>query len=306
MKRTLKIGLVVLVVGLITLVAGWYGHGFQDVTFNQHRRPELVNTKTVKHNMAAFDDLQVDVKDCQVRLKQGDKYSVSMRTTSKSVPTVKMVGKMLVIKQAHPTNSVTGWSFGDNEGGLFGFGSITKDGLPNRTIVITVPKDKHLQQVKMHTETGALRLTDVNVSDLTVSAGDNISLEKMGQVSHLQATANDGRVEMSDLTAMNPSVTAESVSLSNVTLNQGTFKVTDDTFTMQNDGFSGIVNVMNNGGDNKVWGADKNKGYQLHGEDESTLFDQHSDSDGTLQINPDAPDQLRLTTTAGGNSVQAN
>lgn len=306
MKRTLKIGLVVLIVGLITLVAGWYGHGFQDVTFNQQRRPELVDTKTVKHNIAEFDKLQVDVKDCQVRLKTGDKYSVSMRTTSKSVPTVKQVGKKLVIKQAHPTNSVTGWSFGDDEGGLFGFGSITKDGLPNRTIVITVPKDKKLQQVKMHTETGALRLTDVNVSDLAVSAGDNINLEKMGQIDHLTVSANDGRLEMSDLTAMNPSVSAGSVSLTNVILNQGTFKVTDDTFTMQNGGFSGIVNVTNDGGDNKVWGADQNKGYQLHGEDDSTLFDQHSGDNGALQRNQDAPDQLRLTTTAGGNTVQTN
>ncbi|WP_421017370.1 DUF4097 family beta strand repeat-containing protein [Furfurilactobacillus cerevisiae] len=306
MKRTLKIGIAVLIVGLIMVAAGAFTHSFKDVTFNHHGRPELRTTQTVSKKVKDFDAISVDLKSDQIRIKEGDTARVQVSSTKEAMPTVRSVGHKLVIEQKRADNSMTGWSFGDNPEGTFGLGTFNDAKHPDRTVVVTVPRGTKLNNISIKERQGAIRITDVSSDTVSISAHDDVMLEHMTVTQPLKVNSHDGNLYVTGMTLNTPSIKTDdgAVSLRDVQLNQGSIQLTDGTFNMTNGGFTGAVNVTNDDGDNEIVNADRNKGYILHGDDENKLFEQHNEDGGTLQQNETVPDIMHLTTNDGKNSVQ--
>ncbi|HAT54376.1 MAG TPA: hypothetical protein DCW31_03900 [Lactobacillus sp.] len=307
MKRTLKIGITVLIIGLIMVATGMFTHSFKDVTFNQHGRPEEVQVKQVNKKVKAFDAISVDLKSDQIRIKEGDTSRVEINSPEKAMPTVKSVGHKLVITQSRGDNSVTGWSFGDNPEGEFGFGDYKTTRHPGHTVVVTVPRGTKLSSINVKSRDGAVRITDVTADKVSASSTeDDVMLEHMTVNQPVKASSSDANVYVTGMTLNKPTLkSAEGdISLKNVQLNQGSISLADGNFTMTDGGFTGIVNVTNDDGDNTIINADKTKGYVLHSDDSNKLFDQHTSDGGALQQNETAPDVMHLTTNDGDNSVQ--
>ncbi|MGV0167071.1 DUF4097 family beta strand repeat-containing protein [Furfurilactobacillus sp. WILCCON 0119] len=303
MKRTFKIGIWVLVVGVILIMIGAITHSFRDVTYNKNFRPELAQTKTVTKHVKAFDTLTVNLKSSQLRVKEGDEFRVQMRGESKALPTVEQTGKTLKITQHRSENQHVQWGFENNEGGLINFSA--NDGkMADRTVVVTVPRGTKLNVINAHNDDGSIRMTDVSTKKLTVNSNSDVSLETM-TIEKPTTIKADG-VYVENVTLTNPQITSsDDVALKNVTLNQGTIKLNNGDFRMHDGSFTGVVSVFNDDGDNTVVGADHSKGYIIsHTSGGNALFDQANSDGGQLQQNETNADRLQLNTNDGDNSVK--
>lgn len=307
MKRTLKIGLVILVTGLVLMAIGAMTHSFKSVTFNDQHQPELVHVKTFDRKVKSFKVLDVNLKSNQLRIKEGDSYRVQVRSNAKAMPRVTVKNQRLVIEQTKHDNSTSGWHFGSDGNDMIGYSfSGGRSQLPDRTVVVTVPRGTKLDQIKLVNRDGDLRLTDIQTNKLTIRTDSNVSLEHATVGEGMRLSTGDGNIYLQQMNLTNPQLTTDDgdVALKDVWLNQATVQLTDGDFRMRNGGITGIVNVNNQDGDNTVVGADRGKGYILHGADNNRLFDQHREDGGLLQQNETNNDRLQLTTNDGDNSVQ--
>jgi len=195
LKVTAIIGLAAMVLGGATMAIGYFGnHGKLDsIILNQGFKIQKIEKKT--RNITAFKDLKISSNDVDLQVVQGSHFKLT--TSLDQTDTFKVTQKDGQL-QIDSTNSVTGHglSFSNSQ----------------RKIIVTVPHDAKLENIKLKTFDGTISLksitatkrveinqTDggvilknVNLSDLNVVNKDSGTRVEGGQISNATFKNIDG------------------------------------------------------------------------------------------------------------------
>jgi autonomous glycyl radical cofactor GrcA len=146
MKKTLKIGLSLVVVGLIVGTVG-FANGGAKVLLADHQ--VAVPSKKKVLTRQEFDQVNINVDNADVVIKSGDHYQVSFTGSKKLQPTVNTKNRQLTVSQS---------------------GKLTKfNNYREHQIVITVPNDKQLSG-KINMKNGDLDISRAMLKDATVKS----------------------------------------------------------------------------------------------------------------------------------------
>lgn len=174
MKKTLKIGLVILIVGLVMLAIGWCNHGNRSVVFNGSGKPILVNKHPSRFVVKqSFNQVQGTVATANVEIRQGTKSSITYIGTNR--PTISVKNGVAKIQQRHQRHTM----------GFYINTPATAD-----KIIITVPADQQLTG-KLDLHDGDLAVTSVTLQQLAVKL---IS----GDADYSNVTVNGGSLRLTD------------------------------------------------------------------------------------------------------------
>lgn len=299
MKKLLKLGASLLLLGLFFGLIGFWQHGFKSVAL-VHGRPVVVEHQVVENKVPKFKAITVDSEDYLIRIQSGSNYRVKMTGTKTTLPTVKVVGQTLEVKQ--------------NKTGQ-GYATFDIENSERPTVWITVPNDTALTTIKSRNNSG-FSLDHISVDTLDVEAEySNFKLANTQVKQAIVLRSGSGEVTITDTQLQAPDITIKNgdVDLKNSTLTQGTFRLTSGDLELTDTAFTGIVRVYNENGDVAITGADRDKGYILRNNNgENSLFDQNSDDDddndaamhhNVLTKNPDAADRIEVTNKTGDNTV---
>lgn len=167
MKKTLKIGLSLIIVGLIVGTVG-FANGGANVLMADHQ--VAVPSKKKVLTRQEFDRLNINVDNADVVIKSGDHYQVSFTGSKKLQPTVNTKNRQLTISQS---------------------GKITKfNNCREHQIVITMPNDKQLSG-KINMKNGDLDISRAMLKNATVKS-DN------GDVDFHNVTLNGGQTALAN------------------------------------------------------------------------------------------------------------
>ena len=175
MRRLFKVGIVILVVGLVALGVGFFKHGNQNVTFNGSR-PQITQTqrnRTVKVNRS-FHKVDVDVATADVTVTRGKKFQIIYR--GKNVPQISVKHGQATIHQTSSTGNAFKWSSNNSYGA--------------DTVTIVLPDGADLAG-KMHLDEGDLVINKVTANQLMAAVEE-------GDVSLLNVTADGGKITLDE------------------------------------------------------------------------------------------------------------
>lgn len=165
MKKTLKVGLSLVVVGLIVGTIG-FANGGAKVLMAEHQ--VAIPSKKEVLSKGQFDRLNINVDNADVMVKAGKHYQVSFTGSKKIRPTVDIKNSQLTVSQS---------------------GKITKfNNYREHQIVITVPADKQLSG-RIHIKNGDLDISRAMLKDTTIKS-DN------GDVEFHNVTLNGGQTTL--------------------------------------------------------------------------------------------------------------
>lgn len=186
MKRTFKIGWVILIIGLLALAVGYFNGGNKTVTID-HYRPSITHSYTKKLSTSKkFNKVNLAVSSANVVIRDGKKYQITYSGTSgHQTPTVTVHNNVATIHQS---------------GNISHTFNINSSYHNQDLIVITVP---HNQVVagRINLQNG-----DLNVKNMTLSNADiNVA---SGDVDYQQVILNSGHTSLQsgDFTANNVTI----------------------------------------------------------------------------------------------------
>ena len=165
MKKVFKVGVIVLILGVILLGIGFFNNGNKAVYF-ENNRPAIFHshTKTISTNKA-FERIDISASTANVIVREGKKYQITYSGISKHTPAVTVHNNVASIRQT---------------GGfplVFNFNNYQ----PHQDlIIVTIPHDQALAG-RIHLESG----------DLTVSQ------VKMDNIEYRQVTLRGGSTKLS-------------------------------------------------------------------------------------------------------------
>ncbi len=167
MKKTLKVGLSLIVVGLIIGTVG-FANGGSHVLMADHQ--VAVRSKKKVLTRQQFDRLNIDVDNADVVIKSGNGYQVSFTGSKKLRPTVSTKDRQLTVSQS---------------------GNVTKlNNYREHQIVITVPSDKRLSG-QIHMKNGDLDISRAMLKNTTIKS-DN------GDIEFHNVTLNGGETTLAN------------------------------------------------------------------------------------------------------------
>lgn len=251
MKRTLKIGYAVLIIGLVCLAIGFFTGGAKDLTID-HGQKEPVSVHHRVLTNKKFSSIDITAADADVIVKAGDHYQVSFTGNHRHQPTATVKSGRLILKQTIQSEKhSTGLFWHEREGAC--------------RVVITVPSQQVLR--------GKL---DLSSGDLTVSQVSltNVSLNNdSGDITLRQLTINGGHanLESGDFTASGLTLQS-SYRVENSSGNNEVKRVTADGFHLKTDS-----------GENELFNRDQDDGGSLtkntHADRVLTLVSQSGDNE---------------------------
>jgi hypothetical protein len=175
MKKLFKIGWLVLVIGLVALGIGYFNGGNKTIAFNNHNQPTVVKSH-VRHLSSGkrFDRLDLSASTADVVIKQGDKYQVTYYGMGGKIPTARLNGRKMTVRQT----------------GHISVHLVLNDYNDRDQIVVTVPKG-HALAGRINVHEGSLTVSKVNLTNCTVDVRD-------GDVVYKQAALNGGRTTLTE------------------------------------------------------------------------------------------------------------
>ena len=172
LKKTTKISLIVLLVGILLLVVGLCSGGKLNYAIDIKNKKMYMPkdgedsfvSKTVE--VDAFNELEMDIDVADVEIKQGEGYSVSYNLEEWNVPAVEVKDQKLTIANTDKQTARIGLQFD-----IFGFhiGPFSWDNEQNK-ITITVPKDTELDDLKLKVSTGNICIDQIQITDYIIEA----------------------------------------------------------------------------------------------------------------------------------------
>ncbi len=98
MKRIFKIGVIVLILGVILLGIGFFNNGNKAVYF-ENNRPAIFHshTKTISTNKA-FERIDISASTANVIVREGKKYQITYSGISRHTPAVTVHNNVAAVK----------------------------------------------------------------------------------------------------------------------------------------------------------------------------------------------------------------
>lgn len=172
LKKTTKIILIILLIGIILLIIGLCSGGKLNYTIDFRNKKMYMKedtegafvSKTLE--VDAFNQLEVDIDAADVEIKQGEEYSISYNLEEWLVPTIAVKDKKLTIVNADKQAAHIGLRFD-----VFGFhiGPYIWNDVQNK-ITITVPKDAKLEKLNLKVLTGDICINEIQIEDYGIEA----------------------------------------------------------------------------------------------------------------------------------------
>lgn len=328
MKKVLKFGVVIFVIGTFMAIIGAAFHGIKAIEFNGLHVRIAKEAKTIRKTYTSkeFSSLEVispDFLPAKVKISQGDDYSVSYHGNALYEPKLRYQEGKLSINQ----------SYADSYGRIDLTGNYpTSYG----ELTITVPKDKTLSELTVNGQGLDMFINDIKTdklvldvntaedvsltnveakkTDLTLDS-DGVSLNNTHLADgSLSITDGDLKVTRGELT----NITVHSVGEGDVTYNDGLIlnggsthlEPEEDDDDENGDLSATRVTVQGkyemesvNG---EIWVTNANaQGYRLTStKGKNTLFERSQRNGGTLEENSDQTDVLNITNHLGDNTVK--
>lgn len=289
MKKMLKIGGGLLLVGLVLLLIGLFNHGNRIVTF-QSGRPTIVSTKKQTAHVIPQGNPQkihVDATGAQVTIRRGTKYQVSF-SGRQPRPQIKATKDEIFVK-AKDHGGVVSLAFNDENYTL-------------PRIEITVPAAVELKQLTVNITDGVLHLDGVTAKQTALTTSDtDITLSR--------SSLEDGKLDITDGELVGQNGTSlKQISVRSSDTDVDFHQVTLDGTNIDNaDGdvegnditISNRVTIRTSDGDNELRNVTA-QGFILRGGDENVLHGHHSSD--TIRDHAEARDVLELITNSDGDN----
>ncbi len=255
MKRFIKIttiiSLCLILAGIGLAGCGFMLGGIPDFQYNLDNHKvdtKRSSAKLITEELASFDNINLDIINADISLHYGDNYSISYYTDTLSKKEFKVSDGTLTVH-----------SNADSQSHIINFTPFSiNDSLSD--IVITVPKNKKLQDITIANNSGDFDLSDIkcdtlsldfdygdvrihnvtaNESDITLQSG-NLSLNK-GKIESCNMELGYGDVALKKTTIQTLSCTCNSGDFTAddyqseeniITLNYGDLDITTSTLSM--------------------------------------------------------------------------
>ena len=305
MRKTVKVGIVLLIVGVIMLIFGIANNGIQSVYWDNGFR--VVHTQDKTYYPDKITDITL-TNTSNVTVRRGTTASIHVTTTSQ-LPTVTTKAGHVKITAKAATAGHVGYMFNGDK--------------PATTTVITVPAGTTINWLKAGTDghqelAGTLTLTNLTVNHLQLLTDNmtarltNVNIKK----DNLLAT---NKLALTNVTAPALQAEANTVTITQSRFNQGTSKVTGDDgdYRISQSRFKKLK-LRNHDGDihldrNRVTTltattddgdihltANKNVGVYAKTDDgDLNIFNHHRDDGASYRYQPNASQQYHLTTVDG-------
>lgn len=308
MKKTVKIGFLLLILGLILAILGIANNGIKTIYW--HDGFHIAKRYTASAQPTKIKSITLKTGS-NVIVRSGDHNSIRVTSSIDQPQITDNDGQITVASSVKNYQS-------------FNFQFTTPI---NETTVITVAKGTKLEQLTAgRAQNGDVSLNGLNVAKLNANPQGDLTLREVNVTQPL-----------TDITAYNThltKVTAPSLTLKStgdVTINQSQFEKSASSITSSDDvtirqtklksgqinGSDSDINLSDNqlaqqlvakttGGDIRVTTA-QSSGVNVHTDDGGlTIFSWHHDDQKSYQYQPKASEQYQLTTTDGDITVTAS
>lgn len=291
MKRMFKSGLIILVVGLVFVLGGYFFHGKKSVVFHGFK-PMIEENIDRTANSYQFDKIKLRLTDTNVRIEQGSEYAVHYHGRSDMRPQ---------LKEQDGELTLTGTTSETKHGMLIG------NDLGEPRITITVPKDKKLKKLQVQTSGGDFQVRGISAKKVDLNLDDSDEAYLNG------VDFGGGQIKLNDtdFSVVNKSVFKQVAvkaydtdwDISSMTVNGGSAYLDDGDFTAHNLTVKQKYQVTNSEDSNVVTNA-KADGFVLKGGEHNSLYGK-TDSD-YLEKNPQAKNvlKLRILSSDGSNVIK--
>ncbi|NLR10610.1 MULTISPECIES: DUF4097 family beta strand repeat-containing protein [Lactobacillaceae] len=192
MKRSVKIGLTLMILGAVLFGVGWMNHGDKSVVWNRDTRGFKTVQKVKKSfRPGDYHQIVVDAK-APVTIKVGDtnRVTVSYVDGLKDLPSVDVSKQTLTITggQAMQHESFT----------VFG---LSDSGTTNGGVLVTVPRGKQLDNLTVKKGSGKVSLRTLQAKQMTIQSSDEIELMDLKIARALTVKSTDGDIWADQITA---------------------------------------------------------------------------------------------------------
>ena len=166
LKKVAVISGILFVLGIISMVVGMNLGGQLTYAFNLKSHKVYVPTDEEMQyvdntvDVEVFDSIDVELGNVDVEIKQGECYQVQYHMTSFDKPVIEVKDNNLIIRNEEDKVATYGWSFG-----MFGLRNASFVNEEQKKLIVTIPKNVKLENVKACSEFG-----DINAYDLQMES----------------------------------------------------------------------------------------------------------------------------------------
>lgn len=308
MKKTIKVGIILLILGLILAIFGIANNGIQSIYWQSGFHVAKVRSQT--YQPAKIKSITLNT-DADVTIKQGDTNKVTI-ASARQLPNMTYDNGNITIKSAHFTNDTVGF--------------IITPEVSTHRVTITVPKNTTVNTIKASKQTGNVALSNVHVKNLQLTTQSDLDLARVTVKSSANLQANDvtvnkvtapslqadvdGDVLISDSTfthaTSNIASSGDDVTLKDSKLKSAAITTTTGTITLRNNQLTSNLAAKVTDGDINVR-TDRTHGVTAKtSTGDLSIFGWHSDTHRSYQYKTTAKVQYQLTSTSGDINVTAS
>ncbi|MFC6274712.1 DUF4097 family beta strand repeat-containing protein [Levilactobacillus tangyuanensis] len=223
MKKTTKIALICLGLGLVLTGIGWLNHGDKSVTWSHdHRGFQVIEQHQTSMNPGTYHKIMVNAKS-RVTIQEGDsnRVTVTTMTNHRQDAAKATVSKgTLFITGGQPTYRLSHFFIG------FSPVSDTSD-----KVLVTVPRGTRLSDVTVQKASRRLSLQGIQAKTMNLCSSTDSRIANTKVAGRLTIQSKDGDVQVNQTQAKHLSLTAEN---GNVTVMNSRVSANDTQVTSQN------------------------------------------------------------------------
>lgn len=196
MKKSLKISLILMVLGAILFGIGWKNHGDKSVVWNRSSRGLQTLERAKKTiNPGDYQRIMID-SPASVTVKSGNTSRVTVGYVShaQSAPKVKVAKGTLTITDGGSADVASIGSFGKDH-------AFDKGG-----VLVTVPRGKQLKDITVKQRSGSISLRGLTADNIKVANTVDVSMMDLRVKNDISVDTSNGDVWASQLRAKRLSV----------------------------------------------------------------------------------------------------
>lgn len=202
LRKSALVSGILLALGLVCMVVGIQLGGQMNYAFNLQNHKVYVPTDAEMQyvdemvTVEAFDSIEVELDSVDVELRQGESYQIQYHLTAWDEPVIEVKNSKLVVRNKEDNVATFGWSFG-----IFGL----HNGLPmkeeQKKIVVTIPEDVKLDNMKVYSEYGNVNTSDLQMESFDIKADSGDVLLENIEIVNGTISAEYGNVKVNEIEA---------------------------------------------------------------------------------------------------------
>lgn len=228
MKRSIKIGIILFVAGLVATLIGWRTNGFKPVTLDKQLKPTVVQPITIDKDFKKVKGINVDVINTEIQLRSGEQFHVTIHGNSTDQ-----------LKAVNNSDNLTI----SNQNGIGSSGFNFDDNLDSK-VIITVPENARLTTVNL-AGSGNIDISQLKAKNMIIKQG-----------------FGDSNISNSDLENIIVKTSSGDINLDETNITAGNITNENGDFEMNSGQVRKYLKVNNQNGNNEVTGVNF-KGYKL-------------------------------------------